>query len=396
MAKKKAQLILVGGRTIPNVLTIIHQKPEVIVAICSHESFTQEWPTLKQGIENLLPSCEIKAADVDGFDLPQIRAACEEALKCAPDADWLFNITTATTVMSIGAYEAAQKYADTKSIECWYLDTAKTRIIPLIGEGTKEQVFQIEIEQYAAIHNCRLVSGSLEDKRGYSEQTWLPFAQLLGKNPQYADPLKEFIKSISHQKPRKEEARTYPKLKLSDAAYRILEKASEVGLVDSLQKDKEFTSLRISHIQVAFLDGAWLEAYVWNEAHKLEMFSDCQWNQKLVDSKKLTDKDPKNELDVSMLYKAQLLVVECKTGDDAFEPSTLYKLDSVANTLGGKFVGRLLVTSLPDPNGNDPNKQKQFEEFKDKAKERNIVLATRELLPKIGEILVNLAKYPKR
>ena len=32
----------------------------------------------------------------------------------------------------------------------------------------------------------------------------------------------------------------------------------------------------------------------------------------------------------------------------------------------------------------------------DKAEERSVVLATKESLPKIGEILVNLAKYPKR
>lgn len=389
------QLITVGGRPIPNVLTIIYQKPEEIVAICSHESFVKEWPPLKQDIENLLPSSTFKEINIDGYDLPQIRAACEDVLRDSPSANWLFNVTAATTVMSIGAYEAAKQYAPTISIRCWYLDTAGTRVIPLIGDGEKsEQVFQIEISQYAAACNCRLVSGSLEDKREFSEQSWLPFAQRLGKNPQYTAPLKDFIKSLS-SKPRKEEAKVYRKLKLSDAIYEVLVLASEVGLVDDLQREEGFTSLKLSHIQVAFLDGAWLEAYVWDEARKLKIFSDCQWNQKLVDSKKPTDKDPKNELDVSMLYNAQLLVVECKTGDDAFDVQTLYKLDSVANTLGGHFVGRLLVTSLPEPNGKDRNKQRQFEEFKDKADERGITLVTQETLHDISSSLETRAKYPK-
>ena len=263
MEKKKAQLILVGGRPIPNVLTIIQQKPEEIVAICSHESFTKEWLTLKQGIENLLPSCRIKAVDVDGFDLPQIRTACEEALKCAPDANWLFNVTTATTVMSIGAYEAAQKYADAMSIRCWYLDTAKTRVISLVGEGANEQVFQIAIGQYAAGYNCRLVSGSLEEQREHSEQVWLPFAQFLGKNPQHINPLKDVTNLIANQRPNQEASRPYSRKKLSDAAYNILEIASGMGLVDDLQQEKDITSFRLSHIQAAFLDGAWLEAYVY-------------------------------------------------------------------------------------------------------------------------------------
>ena len=150
------QLITVGGRPIPNVLTIIYQKPEEIVAICSHESFVKEWPPLKQDIENLLPSSTFKEINIDGYDLPQIRAACEDVLRDSPSANWLFNVTAATTVMSIGAYEAAKQYAPTISIRCWYLDTAGTRVIPLIGDGEKsEQVFQIEISQYVAACNCR-------------------------------------------------------------------------------------------------------------------------------------------------------------------------------------------------------------------------------------------------
>ena len=45
---KKAQLILVGGRPVPNILTIIHEKPDIIIALCSKESFVDSWPGLSK------------------------------------------------------------------------------------------------------------------------------------------------------------------------------------------------------------------------------------------------------------------------------------------------------------------------------------------------------------
>src|SRR5438874_2815278 len=105
----KAQLILVGGRPMPNILTIIHQEPEVIVAICSVESVKREWPGLKKAIENLLPLCDIKEKVVDGYLLEQIEPACESELGKLPGEDWIFNITTATSIMSIGAYRVAER-----------------------------------------------------------------------------------------------------------------------------------------------------------------------------------------------------------------------------------------------------------------------------------------------
>ncbi len=61
--------------------------------------------------------------------------------------------------------------------------------------------------------------------------------------------------------------------------------------------------------------------YVWDEARKQNIFKDCQWNEIIMSG------NSKNELDVAMVYKAQLLISECKTGNEAFESETIYKLD---------------------------------------------------------------------
>src|SRR5438128_2366681 len=102
---KKALLILVGGRSsIPNVLTVIHQKPEVVVAISSIDSHA-DFSQLHDIIKKILPSCTIEEMKpVDAFDLDEIKTRCEKALQKHTDAIWVFNVTAATTIMSIAAY----------------------------------------------------------------------------------------------------------------------------------------------------------------------------------------------------------------------------------------------------------------------------------------------------
>src|SRR5579875_850480 len=56
----KAQLILVGGRAaVPNILTVIHQKPQVVIAVCSKES-QPDFPKLKEAINKILPDCIVE------------------------------------------------------------------------------------------------------------------------------------------------------------------------------------------------------------------------------------------------------------------------------------------------------------------------------------------------
>jgi hypothetical protein len=127
---------------------------------------------------------------------------------------------------------------------------------------------------------------------------------------------------------------------------------------------------------------------------KLEFFSDCRWNLKVVDDKNFIEKDTnnRNEIDVALIYKAQLLIVECKTGGrDAFNAETLDWITGVSTPLGGRFVSKILVSSLPLPYETD----RSFELFMAKAESRSVFLATREDLPNIGKVLEEQAKTPK-
>src|SRR5260370_12972993 len=400
---KKALLMICGGRSMPNVLTIIHEKPDIIVPIIS-ESVQLTVPSLESSIAKLFEETG-HAYDLDTsfvvkpFDVEDVKAKCIQAVMDRPNLNWIFNITSATTLMSIGAYEAAKELRFRgESVRCWYLNTAQTHVVPVLGEGRDEKIFHIEVEQYATVYNCRLAPGILEDQRQYCQNHWVPFTKLLVSHPHYIDLLKEVLKHIQPRpaKPSKGVgSRKYSIPLTTDETYMLLEEAYKVGLLDDLQRDGKILTIRLSYTQANFLDGPWLEVYVWDEALKLNIFSDCQWNQRIVDEKKPDDKDSKNEVDDSMIYHAQLLVAECKTGDDAFKSSTLYKLDSVTSLLGGRFVSKMLVTSLPIPDEKDRNKHSEYEDFRDRAHERSIVVVTTQQLAELGIIIEKQAKHPK-
>jgi hypothetical protein len=283
--------------------------------------------------------------------------------------------------MTLSAYEAAKAFhqKSTPAVKCWYLNTAQARVIPLVGEGGNEELFKINVDDYAAAYNRDLLAGKLESQRQDSEQQWLSFAQTLGKNPQSAAFIKQIMSKIS-KRPGKQDPEIYP-MKIPTVDYPLLEEAQRVGLLSQLSSDDSSNiRFQLTYMQDQFLNGAWLEAYVWDAARNIRdetgqkaLFNDCQWNQKFIDG------NSENELDVSVTYKAQLLIAECKTGkSDSYSSNTLYKLDSVATILGGRFVGKLLITSISD---------KPSDDFMAQAKSRRIVVVTGDRLPDIAAIL---------
>jgi hypothetical protein len=405
----KIQLVLIGGRSsVPNVLSVIHQKPEIIFALTSHES-AEALPQFKTLIAEWLPSCKIEdLAPVDAFNYEMIGKRFEEAYQRFPDAQWTCNITAATTVMSIAIYEQARIH----NAACWYLNTAKAQVIALVGPKMSREeekaLFNLNVERYVQSYYYSLENGDLEERRKNCEQEWLPFAQLLGQNPLFATHLKEAMLAIDRskqQRPGRHGPKHYALSALSQEAYAILKEAESFGLAQNVRDEQGVLHFTLNYLQGSFLNGGWLELYVWNEARQvtlLEMrnlFDDCQWNHKVIIS------GVKRELDVALTYKAQLIIAECKTGDETTSSDTLYGLVAVANPLGGKFVGKILISSLLTPTDPDTEQiQKDgklreqiraHQEFLSKADHHQIVVIMGEDLPRLRSLLEQEALNPK-
>ncbi|GCF10222.1 Card1-like endonuclease domain-containing protein [Dictyobacter arantiisoli] len=360
----KALLVLFGGRLIPNVLTMIHEKPDLLVAIVS-ESVTKGLPNFHKLVDTL--SVEKKplvdtSFVVNAFNVEEISSQCKNAVDAHPGYEWIFNITSGTAIMSIGAYEAAKILQHNgHSIKCWYIDTGNTNVVSLLDQEKPDTaMFDISVEQYIATYNCRLEPGNLGNLRKLAEEKWLPFALELVQHHENIDLLKQVIQEIQDENSRrkkeqkKREITKEPPMIINPQvynvqtreAYSLLEAAYNVGILNKLSSKGSSITIDITPQQFNFLNGTWLEVYVWHEVKKLNRFTDCQWNQELYPLHEAPSPANLNELDVSMIHKAQMFFVECKAGKDAFSAKTLSTFDSVANTLGGNFVTKILVTSL--------------------------------------------------
>lgn len=128
--------------------------------------------------------------------------------------------------------------------------------------------------------------------------------------------------------------------------------------------------------------GDWLEVYVWKEVAKAHFADDCQWGCQIINEAEI-------ELDLALLYKAQLLIAECKAEREPFKGKRefLAKLDATAKLLGGEYVSKLFIT-------NQPGIGESYESFCKQARDRHIVVVTGERLPEIGYILKNEAMNP--
>lgn len=398
----KALLTLFGGRSfLPTALIVLHEKPDIVVAISSNQSY-DDLPQLQQAIDKFQSelefTCILETPDgIDAFDVTKIQQLCENAITQHPDAEWIFDITGGTSLMSLAAYEAARKSKENfhKSTSCWYLNTAQTRVISLVGKTRNESIFHISVDGYAAAYKHTLQAGVFEGLQDSNKRDWLQFAQRLGKNPHEISQLKVVMNKVT-DRPGVNSPKLYDLPNAYNGTYTLLKEAQQIGLLSLLSEEKDPTiKFKLTYIQDKFLNGAWLEAYIWNEARNLRdetgqkpFFDDCQWNHVL-------DGDTNNELDVAMTYNAQLIIAECKTGEaGTFAPDTIYKWDSVATSLGGKFVGRMLITSLQIPNENERGRHQSYKEFLARAHSKGIVVVTADKLPFIGDILKREAINP--
>lgn len=237
-------------------------------------------------------------------------------------------------------------------------------------------------------------------------EQWLPFVYFLVNEQENIDRLQDVLSRCGvKQKEPGDQPRQYPlpekpPLNKTPELTRLLGEAGQVGLVNNVAEENGKISFELTSIQAHFLNGHWLEAYVWNEATKLGIFSDCRWDLELFYNG-IAGNKPGNQLDVSMIYKAQLFLVECKTGEsDFFKKEVLDELDSTAQMLGKGFVGKFVVaTWLGKPYNQESyanERQEKIERFRERAKYLGIEVVTREQLATIRTIIENLAQSRTR
>ncbi|MBX7223832.1 MAG: DUF1887 family protein [Blastocatellia bacterium] len=379
---KQALLILVGGRPTPNLLTALHLQPELIVSLVSSESLSNgDWEKTKTGLTNLCPRAVLVQKIVDAHDLDQIKEVCEEAIKELPETDWIFNLTCASKIMFLGAYEIARS----RSIPAWYLDTPTQRVVPLTGFPAQFNPFRLSVEEYFRMHG-REMHCQMDKPSPTMMKMVQSFAQVAGRVKTFRQQLLDAQANLL----KKDECRAVILKTKNQAAnqQKLLEAFQNLGLISGFANVPPGSAnweVRLNgHRLWKFVNGDWLEIWAWVAAQEAGCFEDAQFNIKLP----LEDRAkaaPTNELDFAATCQASLVIAECKTDAEPFknEKGYLDKINSVATLVGGNAVSRLFISSRPTPFPGD----KQFQNFLAQAKERRIVVVTGEELPRLSRIL---------
>ncbi|RLC73912.1 MAG: hypothetical protein DRI61_17575, partial [Chloroflexi bacterium] len=306
-------------------------------------------------------------------------------------AEIIINVTCATKVMAIAAYEAARQ----KNCSAIYVDTAHGRFLNLTSPGEQAIPIRIGLRDYLSFYG-RQPQKSFEFKNlSVSKDKAIEVANYLANAGVNALNTLIWMRKYSPGKGRRT-IRAKCKRPLESNQWEVLCQLNKLGLISNLQKisETEISYLIARDHDWKFLDGTWLEVYVWHQAEKCideeggPLFDECDFSIEI-----LGKGGAKKEIDVGCIYRGQLIHCSCKSGQNPFKTRYLDELRAISSLIGGRFCTRLFITNVPRPSENSPG-WKDFQSFLQQAKDREIVVVTGEELLNIGAILKREAKKP--
>lgn len=374
MEKKKALLLVTGGRGAPDFAAFECVQPELVVILTTHEGWKEEqhFRLMLQALQDQeqTPST-IKVA---AYSFEETEKQCLKIFDDYPSTiwDWTFSIGSCPKIMGIAAYEVAKR----KEIPCLYIDTLHEKIISLVKDVgvSARDFFNMDVRTYMSIYG-RKPKKLDNEKLTYRRvaEGWGHIARLMALSTETP----EFIEYM-RDKPAKTPIHISPAL----AASGLLQQLEHDNAIKLLPQTDGTTSCEFTskHFAKFLGTGDWLEIYTWQEAKRTGVVSDCQWGYSIGST-------ADNELDVAFTYKAQLIFAECKTEGKRFNPKHLEPINSKAEMLGRNYVTKILVT-------NASCKLPGYKNFAEQAKLRSIVVATAEDLPTLKDLLEKQAKNP--
>jgi len=390
MEKKKALLVVAGGRPMPDILALYAVQPHVIVILTSEQGWDGEQTFVE--IAKSLPNYENLSImpNVKAYNFDSAKDSCIQAWHSYPETewDWVFSISSGPKITGIAAYEVAKE----KGIPCLYIDTRQEEIVSLVKDFTSvirdtgmlpQRLFHMSVSDYMRIQ--RREQKSLNPETVYYRKTvehWTDIAHLLAYSPETP----AFIKMMHDKK----ENIPVPFMQPTLAVSSLVQKLDELGAL-VVQHDSNgllTCAFTTKHTSRFIGTGDWLEVFVWQEVKATGIADDYHWGYEISSA-------ASSELDVVLTYKAQLIFAECKTDEDPFKGNTSY-LDTINNKaemLGRTYVTKLFITNASKMTG-DSKIRVGYVNFLEQAKLRKIVVVTAEDFPEIREIIRKQAINP--
>ncbi len=397
MEKKRALMVVAGGRGVPDALALLYLKPALVLPVTSIEG----WET-KTAFFHLADriGCEVLPMEqIDAYNLTAAIAALKNfreqcnRLHSTREWDWIITITSAPKILAFAAYEVAKEL----EIPCWYIASQQEKVVSLVKEYEQvdtNRFFHLSFNDYIKIQGRTCQERKPFPDYRHTVQNWGDVAEKLARSEETSQLLPIFYRHRKRPGKSIDNAFRDPMfLPPEIEALQLVKWLVGRGMLKVSRTRPEGTPYRFaSKIAAQFMTtGDWLEVYVWDQINKTKgegngkpFADDCRWGCKIPKD------EVEYELDVAVMYKAQLVIAECKTDEQPFrgENNYLRILDAVADQLGGDYVSKVFITNCRKGGAS-------YEAFNAQARQLNIEVVTWERLPTIGEIIKQLAMHPK-
>jgi len=255
---------------------------------------------------------------------------------------WL-NASNGTRQQVLSAYEIARSY----EIPIFIVEPTYDAICWLYPEGRELTPIKdkIKLHEFFQVNECTLVSQ--QNQRGISKQireignNWLAKANTLNSGLAKLN----YLAMVAKEQNLK--AKQNASMLSDDSLQWLLEDLERNDLISFNGKTVNFLSEDVRF----FCNGGWLEeitfSYIRGLRSEIKTIQDDGHSVeigRLINGKKVC-----NELDVVALVNNKLYVIECKTKrfENGGGSDTLYKLDSLAERLGGIKATCALVSFYP-------------------------------------------------
>ncbi|UOG93390.1 MAG: DUF1887 family CARF protein [Candidatus Thiothrix sulfatifontis] len=342
----KTHLYLVSGQATPNITPTLDAdiRPDRVILLVSPDMQTRaDW--LEQVLKATAGVKVSRWSIEHPWNIEHIRDRVLDLLVQHDDENIMLNATGGTKPMSIAAYEAFR--ALDKPI--FYVHPEKDQIIWMhpTGQARHQLAQRIRIPHFIQAHGRRVTErGSVQVPPDYRD-----FAQELIQHIQYFSGALGVLNWYANTAERSLRSEVLDKQhQRFDALQDLLDRLEQIGVLQQQDQRLVFSSESARF----FANGGWLEQYVFATVNSLKkQLPSIQDTAQSLSVERDPGKIP-NELDVVFLADNRLHLIECKAknfkrGDSHSGAETLYKLDSLADAIGGLQARAMLVSYKPLP-----------------------------------------------
>jgi len=334
----KSHLCLISKQPIPNITPLLDKDfaPENVIFLLSPDMQQKaEW------LEKLIKPRGIKVIRWmidDAWDIEHIQLRVLELLDSEYGQGLALNATGGTKPMSIGAYSVF----DNKPV--FYVHPNEDKILWMNPPNKKALLIEdrLRLSDFLLAYGYEFMSG---DKHKVVPEN-IELAQALIKNiEKFEVPLGQ-LNYLANKAERNPDLKSPKVEKLSSSFMELIELFENKGIC-YFDDDKKI--IFNSEEKRFFANGGWLEEYVFNELKAIiasKRIHEIRDLQKSVEVKAING-GIRNELDVAFLSNNHFHVIECKTKswkESESGSDTIYKLDTLKETLGGLQGKGMLVT----------------------------------------------------